>query len=183
MTGIDVTPAAKTALLVVDVQAGTLANAKTTPGDELVDRIARLADRFRRAGDPVLFVVSTGPPAGETTYGAGGRTWPEGFDTLDARLGRTLEEPLRPRSGWSAFAGTDIDADLRRRGVGEVVIVGLATSFGVESTARAAYDLGYSVRVVVDAVADPSPSAHERFVDGILPALGRAVSTDDLLAR
>lgn len=171
------------ALIVVDVQAGTLANAKTVTSDVLIERITLVADWFREAARPVFFVVTTGTPPGGTAYGPGGRIWPEGFDALAPGLARRPDEPLLSRRGWSAFAETGIDEALRSRAVTDVVITGIATSFGVESTARAAYDLGYSVSVVVDAVADPSETAHARFVDGILPALGRAVRTDDLLAH
>jgi nicotinamidase-related amidase len=133
---IELAPTA--ALVVVDVQAGTLPNARTVPADLLVDRIRALAEAFRSSGRPVVFVVSTGTPAGRTEYGSGERTWPAGFSDLDARLGRTDVEPLLSRAGWSAFAGTDLTNALHDRGAREIVIVGLATTFGVESTARAA---------------------------------------------
>ncbi len=181
MTGAEFRAGGTSALIVVDVQAGTLSNAKTLPGDTLVDRVARIADRFRAAGRPVFFAVSTGTPAGATTYGAGGRTWPDGFDVLDPRLARRPAEGIFARPGWSAFARTGLDDELRRSGVTDVVVAGLASSFGVESTARAAYDLGYSVHVVVDAISDPSEAAHAHFVARVVPALGVAVKTDDVL--
>jgi nicotinamidase-related amidase len=71
---------------------------------------------------------------------------------------------------------------LRDRQVTEVVIVGLATNFGVESTARAAYDLGYHVVVVSDAVTGPMEDAHRNTLNRILPALGQVATTDEILA-
>jgi nicotinamidase-related amidase len=167
-------------LVVVDVQSGTLPNSRAIPADQLVDRIAALAAAFRSTGRPVVFTVSTGTPAGRTTHGPGGRTWPAGFSDLDERLGRTDDEPLLSRLGWSAFAGTELAGDLRARGVREVVIVGLATTFGVESTARAAYDLGFDVIVVTDAISDPDPAGHERSVARVLPVLGRVLTAEEL---
>lgn len=167
-------------LLVVDVQSGTLPNARVVPPDQLVDRIAAIAASFRATGRAVVFAVSTGTPTGRTEYGGGGRVWPAGFDALDARLRRTDEELLIRRPGWSAFSETGLTADLRARGVREVVIVGLATTFGVESTARAAYDLGFNVLVVTDAISDPDPEGHERTVTHVLPVLGRVSTTEEV---
>lgn len=85
------------------------------------------------------------------------------------------------RAGWSAFASTDLEARLRETSTREVIIVGLATTYGVESTARAAADLGFDVIVVADAVSDPDPVGHERTLTRVLPALGRVATTQDIL--
>lgn len=168
------------ALVVVDIQAGTLSNAVAISAPQIVERTAALADAFRTAGRPVAFVVSTGTAAGVTTYGAGGAVWPEGFDALESGLHRLDSEPLLRRAAWSAFAGTDLDERLGSAGVREVVIVGLATTFGVESTARSAADLGYDVIVVSDAVSDPDPSGHERSMTRVFPALGRVADSSEV---
>jgi hypothetical protein len=78
------------------------------------------------------------------------------------------------RGGWSAFAGTGLAEQLRARDVRQVVLVGVATTFGVESTARDAYDAGFSVLVVSDAVTDRSAADHDL-------ALIEAESDDELL--
>ena len=74
---------------------------------------------------------------------------------------------------WGAFLGTDLDAYLRGQGVTQVVLTGIATSAGVESTARSASDLGYHVTLVVDAMTDRSAEAHRHSVEAIFPAWGR----------
>ncbi len=89
---------------------------------------------------------------------------------------------MHPRAGWSAFAGTPLIQDLMARQITDVVIVGLATTFGVESTARAAADLGFSVVVVSDAVSDPDPAGHERSLTRVIPALGRVRTTTEVVA-
>ena len=65
------------------------------------------------------------------------------------------------KHGWSAFAGTALDEELRAREISTIVTGGLATTFGIESTARSAYDLGYDVVVLTDAISDPAPDQHE----------------------
>ena len=77
---------------------------------------------------------------------------------------------------WGAFLGTDLDDYLRRRGVTQIVLTGVATSIGVESTARSAYDLGYNVTLVVDAMTDRDADAHRHSVEKIFPRLGETAT-------
>lgn len=171
-----------TALVVVDVQAGTLANARAVSADDVVSHVGSLVEAFRGSGRPVAFVVTTGTAPGVTEYGPGGRVWPEGFADLAPGIENRGDEPVHPRAGWSAFAGTSLLQDLTARQITDVVIAGLATTFGVESTARAAADLGFSVVVVSDAVSDPDPAGHERSLTRVIPALGRVRTATEVVA-
>jgi nicotinamidase-related amidase len=80
-----------------------------------------------------------------------------------------------------AFIGTQLDEILRQRGVTQVFLAGISTSFGVESTARSAYDLGYNVVLVVDAATDRDEAAHRHSVEKIFPRLAETTSTDEVL--
>ena len=80
-----------------------------------------------------------------------------------------------------AFIGTDLDDYLRQRGVTQVFLTGIATTAGVESTARSAYDLGYNVVLVVDAMTDRSADAHQHCVEKIFPRLGETETTENIL--
>ena len=82
---------------------------------------------------------------------------------------------------WGAFNGTSLDDYLRRRGVTQVVLTGVATRSGVESTARSAYDLGYNVVLVVDAMTDRNVDAHRHSVEKVFPRLGETDTTDNVL--
>ena len=103
---------------------------------------------------PVVIATSAGTPAGRTTYAPGGRDWPEEATALAPGLPVSQTDIAVSRHGLSVFADPSLEQQLRERGVTHVVIVGLVTSFGVESSARAAYDLGFTVTVVSDAVSD-----------------------------
>src|SRR6202042_3218112 len=83
---------------------------------------------------------------------------------------------------WGAFLGTTLDDYLRQRGVTQIVLTGVATSIGVESTARSAYDLGYNVTLVVDAMTDRDADAHRHSVEKIFPRLGETGTTEGVLA-
>ena len=91
------------------------------------------------------------------------------------------DDHLVSKQRWGAFIGTSLDDYLRQRGVTQVFVTGVATSAGVESTARSAYDFGYNVVLVVDAMTDRSEEAHRHSVEKIFPRLGESDTTDNVL--
>jgi len=163
-----------TALVVIDLQHGVVG----LPGvpNSTADVIARavdLADAFRAAGAPVVLVRVTGP----------GTDRPAGWDELVPELGEHPDDVRVTKHTWGAFHATDLDLQLRRRGVTDIVLTGVATSIGVESTARAAYEHGYRVTVVADAVTDLDQDAHRNSIEWIFPRLGEVTTVDALLSR
>jgi nicotinamidase-related amidase len=105
-----------------------------------------------------------------------------GWDELAPELGAGPGDILITKHQWGAFYGTELDLQLRRRGVGTIVIGGISTNFGVESTARDAFERGYSLVFVEDAMAGPSPEAHAFACGTIFPRLGRVRDTQGVLA-
>jgi nicotinamidase-related amidase len=177
----DLTIGDHAALVVVDLQQGTLAQQLSSPADVVLGNGVRLVEAFRARKLPVALVTAHSMPAGRTTYGAV-RTMPQGWDTLAPELGEQESDLRISKSAWSSFTGTHLDAQLRERGVTETVIIGLASSFGVESTARSAYDLGYDVVIGSDAIADVSPAGHESSLTRVFPTLARIGTTSEILA-
>ena len=172
----------RTALIVIDLQAGTLGGPTAHPADQIVARAADLLAAFRQRGLLVVLANVTGTPAGRTEYGAGAREFPEAFSALVPGLDQQPGDATITRATWSAFAGTNLHALLAERGITQVVLAGIATSFGVESTARDAYDLGYSVAIAVDAITDRSAEAHDKSLAGVFPALGQTGTTAEIIA-
>jgi len=82
---------------------------------------------------------------------------------------------------WGAFASTDLEAQLKGRGVTQVVIAGVATGTGVESTARQAYEQGFNVTLAIDAMTDMRPEAHDYSIRNVFPRLGETGTTAELL--
>jgi nicotinamidase-related amidase len=100
---------------------------------------------------------------------------------LVPELGQRSDDHIVTKHRIGAFIGTDLDDYLRRRGVTQVVLTGIATSAGVESTARSAYDLGYNVVLVHDAMTDRDADVHRVFVEKIFPRIGETDTTDNTL--
>lgn len=172
------------ALVVVDLQKGVSA-ASTVPHpiQDVIRRSAQLSARFRELGLPVMLVNVTGVPPGRTQYDPGARhERPADWAELVPELRAGNEDFLVSKQRWSAFPETQLDALLRQRGTTQVFLTGVATSVGVESTARSAFDLGYHVVVVNDAVADLDEGNHHHTLERIVPRLGEQATTDDVLA-
>lgn len=171
-----------TALVLVDLQKGITALPTAHPSSEIVERSARLADAFRERGLPVVLVRVTGGAPGRTEGPAGGGDLPADWADLVPELGRQDSDIVVTKQQWGAFYGTDLDLRLRRHGVTQVVIAGIATSIGVESTARAAHEHGYHVTVATDAVTDMDADAHRNSVEKIFPRLGET-DTAEAIAK
>jgi len=173
----------RTALVVIDLQEGIVALPTVHPADEVVSRSARLAAAFRASGLPVVLVNVTGMAPGRTDGGPGGAvSFPEGWADLVKDLDQQPDDITVSKQQWGAFHGTSLDMALRRRGVTQIVLAGISTSIGVESTARDAYEHGYHVTVATDAVTDTDADAHANAIGRIFPKLGETGGTDEIIA-
>lgn len=181
-------PASSTALILIDLQNGIVAM-PTEPlaGTVVLARGKELAQRFRAAGAPVVLVnVAFSPDFGDALrtpvdqppqLPPGGLS--EGWSTLAEGLAEPSDIRITKRQ-WGAFYGTELDLQLRRRGVTTVVIAGIATNIGVESTARAAHEHGYAVVLAEDATTGRSAEMHAFAFQRIFPLLGRVTRTDEI---
>ena len=96
-------------------------------------------------------------------------------------LDRQPTDHLVTKRTWGAFTNTDLREYLQQRGATEVVIAGIATSAGVESTARFAHELGFNVAFAVDAMTDASLEAHTNSITRIFPRLGETGTTAEII--
>jgi nicotinamidase-related amidase len=168
------------ALVLIDLQKGIVANiAEDAPA--ILDRAAVLARAFRSRGLPVVLVNVAGAAPGRTQTQRPAFHLPPDWTELAPELDAQSSDILITKHSWGAFLGTALDAELRSRGVTQIVLGGIATSIGVESTARSAYDLGYNIVFVTDTMSDRSPEAQANSFERIFPRLGELCSTDNLL--
>jgi nicotinamidase-related amidase len=177
----------KTALVVIDLQKGISGYPTIHPFAEVVANTRRLAEAFRRARLPVVLVnVSFSADEGDRFRGrtdvpARVFSSPDFADLvpeLDAQpsdLRITKHQP-------SAFYGTGLDLQLRRRHVTGIVLTGVATSAGVDTTARAAHERAYNVTFAADAMTDVDPASHAHALEKIFPRLGEIDTTERILA-
>ncbi|AIO73616.1 MULTISPECIES: isochorismatase family protein [Burkholderia] len=171
-----------TALVVIDLQKGIVALPTAHPVGGVIERTRELLDAFRSRGLPVVLVNVAGGAPGRTQQQVRLDALPADWTELIAELDRQPGDHLVTKKTWGAFTGTDLDAYLKAAGVTQIVLAGVATSIGVESTARQAHELGYNVTLAVDAMTDLNADAHANSVERLFPRLGETGSTQDIVA-
>ncbi len=182
---------ARSAFVVIDLQKGIVGRpCGPHPAPEVVAKAAQVAAALRAKGGfvvPVRVAYSADfrdalrPPSDEGGgVGAGGL--PEGWSDLVPELGVQPGDHVVTKHQWGAFHGTDLDLQLRRRGVTTILLCGISTSIGVESTARNAFELGYEQVFLEDAMSSRDAAEHEHTVRRIFPRIGRVRSTAEVLA-
>ena len=173
----------KTALIVVDLQKGVVGLPLVHPIDAVVARARALADAFRARGLPVALVNVVGGAPGRTEQPRPTGPRPEGWSDLIPELNRQSDDIVVTKRTWGAFASTDLEAQLKARGVTQVAIAGVATATGVESTARQAYEQGFNVTLAIDAMTDRRREAHDYSISNIFPRLGETGTSQDIIDR
>jgi nicotinamidase-related amidase len=172
-----------TALIVIDLQKGIAA----TPGmlhpmEDVVGNAAALVEAFHAHALPVVLVAVNGSAPGRTEQhrGAPGER-PADYADLLPELNARPEDLRVTKQTPGAFARTGLEQMLKDRGVTQVVIAGVSTSNGAESTARQAYELGFHVTLAVDAMTDRSAENHDWSLTRIFPRIGESGATREII--
>jgi nicotinamidase-related amidase len=171
----------RTALLVIDLQKGIVSRAAAHPTDDVVKHAAALADAFRGRDLPVVLVHVAGIAPGRTEQKRNLADLPADWAELVAELKQQPTDHVVTKRTWGAFTNTGLDDLLKRLDVTSVVVAGVATSIGVESTARQAYEHGFNVTLAIDAMTDMSREAHDNSIARIFPKLGETGTTAEII--
>lgn len=168
----------RTALVLIDLQRGAVGLVGPDPLAGPLARAAALAAAFRRHRLPVVLVRTSfaadfaDAPRNRTAAARPSARPPSDWTQLLPQLDQQPTDLVVTKHQPGAFFGTDLDLHLRRRGSTGIVLGGIATSLGVESTARSAYDRGYNITFAADAMVDPDARSHEHSVEVTFPRLG-----------
>jgi nicotinamidase-related amidase len=172
----------KTALIVIDLQKGIVTLPTAHPISEVIKHASQLADAFRRNGLPVVLVNVDGGAPGRIDQAPRTRDFPPGWTDLVPELNQQPGDHTVTKRTWGAFTKTGLDEHLRKLGVTQVVIAGVATSIGVESTARHAHEQGFHVTLAIDAMTDMNLDAHTNSITRIFPRVGESGTTREIIA-
>ncbi len=171
----------QTALVTIDLQKGIVGLPTAHPTDQVVKHAGALAAAFRRHGLPVVLVNVDAVAPGRAEQARSTRDFPAGWTDLVPELNQQPKDHTVTKKSWGAFTNTGLDEHLKKLGVTQVVIAGVATSIGVESTARQAYENGFHVTLAVDAMTDMNPDAHHNSITRIFPRLGETGTTREII--
>lgn len=177
----------RTALVVIDLQRGLSQFPTIHPFAGVVARTVQLADAFRTANLPVVLVtVALSADGGDRLRPRVEVQWnaklPPDFSLLVPELEPKPNDILITKRQPSAFFGTELDLQLRRRHITGIVLTGVATSSGVDATARAAYERSYNLTFASDAITDVDAESHDFVMRKIFPRHGEVDTTGAILA-
>ncbi|HDR6289154.1 TPA: isochorismatase family protein [Bacillus cereus] len=173
----------KTALVLIDLQKGIV---PIPGGKEVVEKARQLIQQFRKRNGFISFVCVDFHDGYDqltpiTDSHAGKTDRPKDWAEFVPELGVLETDYIVTKRQWGAFFGTDLDLQLRRRGIDTIVLCGIATNIGVESTAREAFQLGYQQIFITDAMTSFTQKEHEASCSYIFPKIGRIRSVQDFL--
>lgn len=177
----------KTALVIIDLQKGIAKRELAAhSSEEVIGNSTKLIDSFtNNNGFVVLVRVSTDGkdfPNPSTDLAGGQMNFPEGWDIYIPEIADTKNAHKITKRQWGAFYGTDLDLQLRRRGIDTIVLSGISTNIGVDTTAREAYQHGYNQIFVEDAMAAMTQEEHDFTCKYIFPKIGKIRSTEEVLS-
>ena len=181
--------ATKTALVVIDLQEGILPFAGGPhAAADVVSRSARLAEKCRENGSPVVmvrvgwsadFAEALKQPVDAQNPGL---ALPDNWWDYPHALGKQDSDIEVTKRQWGAFYGTDLELQLRRRGIDTIILCGISTNIGVESTARNAWEMGFNLVIAEDACSAAATDQHVGSMKNIFPRIGRVRTTDEILS-
>jgi nicotinamidase-related amidase len=179
--------ASTTALVLIDLQQGIVSRPLAPySGEQVVANGARVADAMRAKGATIVYVrVPLNEllhlPADAPMRAPDAPSAPAEASELVPQAGMQPGDVFVSKRQWGAFYGTDLEQQLRRRGIQTIVIGGIATNFGVESTARQAFDQGYKLVFVEDATTSMSNEWHRFAVDNVFTRMGHVRTTQQVI--
>jgi nicotinamidase-related amidase len=188
----------KTALVLIDLQKGITGMATAHPIDPVIKNAVELVAAFRSKNLPVVIVnvnplgakwtqtrveSSTAPKGEEAIAQARVMMEQSGFFDIIPEIVTTDEDIFITKSNWNAFYNTALDESLQKLGITGIVLAGVATSIGVEGTARDASQRGYNITFAKDAMTDMHLSAHENSFQFIFPRIGEVDDTAAIIKK
>jgi nicotinamidase-related amidase len=177
----------KTALVLIDLQNAIVGmNPVPHTAAQVVENSRKLAESFRAHGTPVVYVrVDLNDfmklPV-DQPHNLGDKPLPAAASEIAPSAGFLPGDILVTKRHWGAFGGTDLEQQLKSRGVDTVVLTGISTNAGVESTARQGTGLGFAFVLVEDACSSQNAEHHRFAFENIFPRLARVRTTDEVLA-
>jgi nicotinamidase-related amidase len=180
--------AKETALVLIDLEHAIVSR-QLAPhaASDVVQNCAKLAKTVRKAGGTVVYVhvllIEIARLPADNPMPRPSEPLPASASELVPEAGYQPETDLLiAKRQWGAFTATNLDQALRRKGIKTILMGGIATNMGVESTARSAQELGYALVFAEDAMSAMSAEMHEFAVKNIFPRIGRVRSSEEIIA-
>ncbi|OPJ65446.1 isochorismatase family protein [Clostridium chromiireducens] len=187
LVGNELINSKRTALVVIDLQNG-IVNSPRLPhsGAEVVEKASNLIKAFSNKGALVVLVRVSSIDGKdmikpETDSASNSVKFSEGWDRFVPEIEDKNAITITKRQ-WGAFHGTELDLQLRRRGIDTIVLCGISTSIGVDTTAREAYQHGYNQIFVEEAMTAGTKEEHDYVCKYIFPKIGKMRTSEEVIS-
>ena len=177
----------RTALVIIDLQMG-IVNRELSPftGSKVVQNARRLINAFNEKGAFVVLVKVSSVDGKDmlkpvTDSKVKSAPLPQGWDSFVPELINVKHAHYISKRQWGAFYGTDLDLQLRRRGIDTIVLCGVSTNIGVDTTAREAFQQGYNQIFSTDAMTASTKEEHDYVCKYIFPRIGQLRTTEEIV--
>jgi len=175
----------KPALVVIDLQKG-IVNRESSPYTcaQVIQNTSKLINTFTENGDFIVLVKVSTVDGKDMVHPKTDLKmdfkFQEGWDSFVPELENIKNAHIVTKRQWGAFYGTDLDLQLRRRGIDIIVLCGVSTSIGVDTTAREAYQNGYNQIFVEDAMTASTKEEHDYVCKYIFPKIGQVRTSEEV---
>lgn len=180
--------AKRTALVLIDLQNG-ITNRELSPhsGGKVVENASKLINAFSEKGAFIVLVRVSSIDGKDmvkpkTDFQTNGMQYQKGWDNLVPEIANSKNAHIVTKRQWGAFYGTDLDLQLRRRGIDTIVLGGISTNIGVDTTAREAYQNGYNQIFAEDAMTAATKEEHDYVCKYIFPRIGKIRTIEKVIA-
>ena len=176
-----------TALVLIDLQKYIVQLNCAHPMPGVLEKSAQLVAAFRKAGKPIVIVhVEPISPAFKTRRDSKGNSMtelPADWSEIAPEIKTEPTDIFITKKQWGAFYNTGLHEELQKRGVTQIVLAGVATSIGVEATARSANEYAYNIAFAGDAMTDMFAEAHEHSFKYIFPRIGEVGTAEEIIEK
>ncbi|HEC2145084.1 TPA: isochorismatase family protein [Staphylococcus delphini] len=179
-----------TALVLVDLQKGIAKMGETAPHpvSRVLENAGEMVKLFKENNGFIAFIRVNFHDGKDVLKPNAMRPLPGGepgadFAELADELGAEPHDYIVNKRGFSGFFGTDLDLQLRRRGIENIVIGGISTHMGVDTTARDAYQYAYNQYFISDMMSAPEASLHDFSIEHSFPLMGQVLTTAEMIAQ
>ncbi len=179
----------KTAFISIDLQKGiTSREMQPNKSNDVIKNAAKIAEVARANGIFVVLVNVT-PFDGKDSLNPivdnkpswGNMTRSDDWSEIVPEMNPQKNDLKITKRQWGAFHGTELDLQLRRRGIDTIILCGISTNIGVETTAREAYQHGYNQIIAIDACTAMTEEEHISSEKHTFSRIARIRKTEDIV--
>lgn len=159
------------ALISIDLQMGVINMCEDHIAENVLKNSEKLLKHFKqnKTYSPLVYVPNNSSKL------------PSDWDALHPKIHSSNDDFIIPKENWGAFHNTELHQELKKRNIDTLVLCGISTAYGVDTTSREAFQHGYNLIFAIDAMAGFTKEEHDYVKEFIFPKLGEIMTTSKII--